>query len=168
MIDEKVFRDAWALLCDRFGRQPSTPLMLAYYKTLNDRMTTAQFKASAQRIFVEREFFPRPADFLGDDTKASALEQWEQVQDLMRGFGNREALNAESKRVVLMLGGESKLRSTPLDAMQYVRRDFLALYGDAAEVAQREAGGRIEATREGRQIAESLVPRLLSDGNDAA
>lgn len=160
MIDEKTFRDAWALLCDRFSKQPSTPLMLAYYKTLTERMDTQQFKLAAQRIFEEREFFPRPADFLEGarpDPVASALEQWEQVLDLMRGFGNRERLTAESRRVVALLGGEQKLRNTDLDAIQYVRRDFMELYGDAVQVSQREAGGRIEPTKESLRLTAEIM-----------
>jgi hypothetical protein len=176
MLDQKVFRDAWALLCDRFGRERSTPLMLAYYKTLSPSMTTDQFRAACQRIFVEREFFPRPADFLEavrPDPKASALEQWEQVHELMRGYPAN--LSAEARRVVAMLGGEHKLRMTPLDAIQYVRRDFMELYGDAVQVALREAGNRVLPTPEGSAITAALMEgsdavRRLRSGNvdDAA
>jgi hypothetical protein len=173
MIDEKVFRDSWALLCDRFGREQSKPLMLAYYRAISPQLTTDQFKAACQRIFVEREFFPRPADFLADarpDPKAEALEQWEQVQALMKG--EPANLSPEAKRVVNMLGGERKLRMTDLDAIQYVRRDFMELYDDAVEVARREAGGRILPTPEGNAITQALmdgtIGRQLSAGHDEA
>lgn len=160
MISDKLFRDSWALLCDRFSKQPSTPLMLAYYKTLSPQMSDEQFKAAAQRIFVEREFFPRPADFLDGvrvDPRAEALEQWEQVHELMRGFPVREKLTEEAKRCIRMLGGEHKLRNTDLDAVQYVRRDFLELYADAADIARREAGNRIAPTAEGLRLTDEIM-----------
>jgi hypothetical protein len=135
VIDEKVFGAAWTLLCERFNRPSSLPLMTAYYKAISPQLSTAQFEAAVQRIFVDREFFPRPADFLAEvrpDPKADALEQWVQVHELMRGFGDRHALDPAATRAVAMLGGISKLRNTPLDAVQWVRRDFLQLYGDVA------------------------------------
>jgi hypothetical protein len=173
MIDERVFQASWVLLCDRFGREQSNPLMLAYYRAISPHLTTDQFKAACQRIFVEREFFPRPADFLADarpDPKAEALEQWEQVQALMKG--EPATLTMEARRVVGMLGGEYKLRMTNLDAVQYIRRDFMELYGDAVEVARREAGGRILPTPEGNAITAALMNgatgRQLSAGHDDA
>ena len=160
MVDETTFKDTWALLCDRFGRQPSTPLMLAYYRTLSPRLTTEQFRAAAQHVFEIREFFPRPADFLEagqPDAEAAALEQWELVQDLMRGFGDRSRLSEESKRVIGILGGETKLHNTQLDAVQYVRRDFLELYGDAVQIMRREAGERIAPTPESLRLTARIM-----------
>jgi hypothetical protein len=158
MINEATFQAAWVLLCERFNREPSDALMQAYYKVLSPAMSTAQFEAACQRIFVEREFFPRPADFLAEvrtDPAVEATAQWEQVHEMMRGFPAQ--LSAESRRVVGMLGGETKLRNTPIDAIQYVRRDFLQLYGDVAALAQREQGDRIEPTREGLRLTAEIM-----------
>jgi hypothetical protein len=163
VIDETVFKDTWALLCDRFNRAPSTPLMLAYHGTLKHRLTTEQFKAAAQKIFEEREFFPRPADFLEagqPDLEAAALEQWEVVQDVMRGFGGHDRLTEEARRVMSLLGGETKLRNTQLDSVQYVRRDFLQLYGDAVQVARREGGERIAPTAESLRLTAQIMEQL--------
>ena len=160
MIDEKVFRDSWVLLCERFGRQHSGPLMMAYYGCISPKMTTEQFKAAARKAFEDREYFPRPADFLETvkpDRTADALQQWELVQLLMQGYGTPESLSLEARRVVRLLGGETKLRNTPLDSVQWVRRDFLKLYGDACEVAEREAGHRIEATPEGNRLTAEIM-----------
>jgi hypothetical protein len=155
MIDEKVFRDSWALLCERFGKEPSLPLMTAYYKAISPQLSTAQFEAACDRIFMEREFFPRPADFLAEvrpDPKADALEQWEQVQELMRG--ETADLDPTAKRVVRALGGTAKLRNTSLDAVQYVRRDFMALYAD---LSTNHDTARIEPTAEGLRLTARIM-----------
>lgn len=160
MIDDVVFKNTWALLCDRFGKTPSTPLMIAYYETLSPVMSTEQFRAAAQHVFENREFFPRPVDFIVPTqltVQQEALTQWEQVHDMMRGFGSYSSLTAEAQRVVRMLGGEQKLRMTNMDAVQYVRRDFMELYGDTVEIARREAGNRIEPTRESLQITAAIM-----------
>lgn len=163
-IDEKVFKDTWALLCDRFNREPSTPLMLAYYRTLSGRMTTAEFRAAAQAVFEEREFFPRPADFLEaarPDPKAEAMDQWELVQKLMKGDVDTTALSEEGRRVVRMLGGASQLRDTQLDALPFVRRDFMQLYGDAVEIARREQRPSLAAGPEAKKIAATVNLRAM-------
>lgn len=169
MIDETVFKNTWTLLCERFGKEPSRLMMKAYYRSLTNRMETVEFQAAASRLFDSAEFFPRPDDFLPDEAtdEASALEAWEGVHRLMRGFCSTDELDPEARRVVRLMGGERKLRNTPLDQVQWVRRDFLKLYGDAVAIAGRENGRRIEPTPEGRRITEELVgPKLLDDPDD--
>lgn len=160
MIEEKVFKDGFALICERFGKVPSPPLVMAYYQSLNSRMDTAQFRAAAQRIFEENEFFPKPADFYAAHTvsKAEGLEQWELVSDVMRGFMpiTHFALTEETRRVIRLLGGESKLRNTQMEQVQFVRRDFLQLYGDASEISRREQGPQLMGGREARKIAAAV------------
>lgn len=142
MIDRHEFSKAWALLCERFGKQTSDILFVAYYDALTDRMSTEEFRAAAQRVFEEREFFPRPVDFLqaGRDTRAEALAQWELAQSVIAGNRGYEVLNAEARRVLLMLGGASELGRANLDQVPFIRREFFQLYGDAADIARREAG----------------------------
>lgn len=159
MIDQTKFKSAWALLCERFGRTPSRPLMVTYYRSLSPRMTTEQFEVAAQRLFDGAEFFPRPDDFAeagGANPEAVALEQWELVQDLMRGF-EVNGLTAESQRIIRMLGGEYELRMTPLDRVPFVRRDFLQLYGEAAEIARRANMPRLDATAQGDELAAAAL-----------
>jgi hypothetical protein len=169
MLDQAIFKSAWAILCERFDRQRSDTLMMAYYKVLAPQLSTSQFQAACARIFVDREFFPRPADFLAEvrpDPKADALEQWVQVHELMRGFGDRHALDPAATRAVAMLGGMSKLRNTPLDSVQWVRRDFLQLYGDVAHqplIAPTPEGLRLTA----RIMDEAPIPHGAAFAREA-
>jgi hypothetical protein len=159
MIEQSVFKDTWAVLCERFNRDYSPAMATAYYQSLSARLDTEQFKAGVQRVFEQNEFFPKPADFFEvRDIKAESLEQWELISDVMRGFTPiaSPALTEESRRVVRLLGGESKLRNTQLDEVQFVRRDFLQLYGDASEIADREHDRRISGGREARKIAAAV------------
>lgn len=159
MIDQSVFKTTWALLCERFNRQHSDPLMLAYYKTLSEQMSTDQFRAASQMIFEEREFFPRPADFLErarPSIEAECMSQWEAVQGWISG-GSAVGVNEESQRVVRMLGGRHQLGMTNVDSLPFVRKEFFQLYGDAATVARRESGERIAPTAESLQITAALM-----------
>lgn len=162
MIGREVFDDAWALLCERFNREPSRALAVAYYKILSPQMDSEEFRAAANRIFRGHEFFPRPDDFLeAEDADTRALTAWEQVHRLMQGFATAEQLDPEARRAVRLLGGERKLRNTPLDAVQYVRRDFLKLYGEAAVIAQREDGGQIEVGEEAKRLAAGVDLNMI-------
>ncbi len=162
-IDEAVFRDGWAFLCDRFSREPSKPVMAAYYRSLTERMTTEEFRTACQVVFEQREFFPRPADFLEavrPDPKAEAMEQWEQVQILMHGNGGYR-LTAEGQRVVRLLGGETRLKQTTHDQTPFLRREFLQLYGAALEIARREERPQLEAGPEAKKIAAGVHLKAL-------
>lgn len=162
-IDEKAFKDGWALLCDRFNREPSKPVMAAYYQTLSAKLTTEEFRIACQVVFEQREFFPRPADFLEavrPDPKAEAMEQWEEVQKLMRGNGGWE-LTDEGQRVVRLLGGETHLKQTTRDQTPFVRREFLQLYGDALEIARREERPQLKAGPEAKRIAAGVNLKAL-------
>lgn len=164
MIDERVFKDAWALLCERFNKVPSDMLTASYYSVLSPRMTTEQFRSAALGVFTSNEFFPKPADFFPQrDTTAESLEQWEVVNEVMRGFLSTTSsrLTDETRRVIRLLGGESKLRSTQIDEIQFVRRDFMALYGDAVAVAQREETQQLRGGPEARKIAASVAVKVL-------
>jgi hypothetical protein len=155
MLDQAIFKSAWAILCERFDRQRSDTLMMAYYKVLAPQLSTSQFQAACARIFVDREFFPRPADFLAEvrpDPRLAATTQWEAVQELMRG--ETADLDPTAKRVVRALGGTAKLRNTSLDAVQYVRRDFMALYAD---LSTNHDAARIEPTAEGLRLTARIM-----------
>lgn len=160
MIDEQVFKDSWALLCERFNREPSRALALAYYRELSPRMDTERFKEGCNRIFRSNDFFPKPDDFLEratEDRRADALESWESVQRVMHGHATLESLNPEARRAVGMLGGSRKLQNTMLDEVQYVRRDFLEIYGDVVAIAEREEGRRIAGTPEAKRITDAVM-----------
>ena len=131
MIDEGVFRDEWTVLCERFGKDRSRLIARRYFEYLTERLTTEEFVAAAKHLFAAREFFPRPVDFVsaaGADQR-DALRDWELCQAVMEG--GRDALlqmSDEGQRVARLLGGREKLRMTRVDKIDFVRRDFLALY----------------------------------------
>lgn len=79
MIDATVFTREMALICERFDRRMSKPVMTRYYETLSARLDTIQFELAARRVFDEETFFPSPQAFLsklGDSVEASAEEEW--------------------------------------------------------------------------------------------
>lgn len=166
MIDEKVFKDGWALICERFGREPSHPLMMAYYQSLSPKMSTEQFQNAARRVFEQNEFFPKPADFLEvtkPDTAAEAVDQWEHVNDVMRGFlpAASPKLTEESRRIIRMLGGESELHRTNVDHVHHVRRQFMQFYGGSEATEFRETQQRLTPGAEASKIAAAVTVKEL-------
>lgn len=159
MIDQHEFRNQWTLLTERFGRDPGDAVAAAYYEILSSEMDTESFRAASRHVFRHREFFPRPIDFIDatrPDIEAEALEQWELAPAATHDAGARSRLTKEARRVVDLLGGFDVFRQTSPDKLSHVRREFMQLYGKAAEVARREASRQLEATPDAKRIAETV------------
>lgn len=160
VIDQNVFKQAWALLSERFGREQSDILMKAYYDDLSPDMDTESFRRAVRHVFRNREFFPRPIDFIDavrPDVEAEALGQWELAPAAVHDANARGRLTKEARRVIDLIGGFDVFRQTPPDGMSYVRREFMQLYGKAVEIARREAGERIPPSPEAKRMTEAAM-----------
>lgn len=137
MIDRQVFVRELTMLCERFERALTEPVMARYYEILSRALTTEQFEAAAVRAFGESTFFPSPAQLidyaLGSVDDAAELEWLE----LMRAIqDNRRAQLTDAGRAALAaIGGSWALQSEPSDRL---RRAWLPAYVAAAR-AQRAA-----------------------------
>lgn len=160
MIDQNVFKQAWAVLCERFGREQSDILMKAYYDDLSPDLDTNSFRRAVRYVFRNREFFPRPIDFIDavrPDVETEALEQWELAPAAVNSADARRRLTKEARRVIDLIGGFDVFRQSPPEQLRHVRREFMQLYGKAAEIARREDGGRIPAGPEAKRITEAAL-----------
>ncbi len=173
MIDQDVFNIEWAVICERCNRDPSQVLAARYYQSLSPRMTTDEFRVAARVVFEECEFLPPVAAFIAairPSVEAEALEQWERCEHVMGG--SKQALMRMSptgRRTVQLLGGIDRLRNTKLDEIQFVRRDFLKLFGDAEEIHRRETEPTaLPVSDEAKGILASAVPALLGGAVDAS
>ena len=135
MIDSEVFSKAFALICERFNRDVSLDLSGYYHREISERMDTEQFRAACKRILNTGHFFPSPEDFWGGaSNEAAALDQWDLCQRVMEGEWHiLDHMSPAGQRVVALLGGPSRLGQTPPDSIPFVRKEFLAMYGDIPE-----------------------------------
>lgn len=144
MIDPDVFAREMGVLEDRFPGERSDEVLQRYYRVLNRQMETGEFVEACERLFVEREHFPRPVDFLeatGRDPEAEALEQWELVREAMTRSrdGLPDEATDETRRLVAKEGGLRRMGQMKLDEVQFVEKRFKADYGTlAASRDQRE------------------------------
>lgn len=162
MIDQGVFKNEWAILCERFNRQHSAPIAARYYQHLSERMDTEQFRAASLRVFGFNEFFPTPEDFVTKITgteDAEALDQWELCLRVMEGERHiLDRMSPDGQRIIALLGGVDRLGQTPLDSVPFVRKDFLAMFSDAKAVT--DSGQRLigpEVTPESRRIVKDVM-----------
>lgn len=140
-LDPGVFKNEWTVLCERFGREPSSLVAKRYYAWLKERLSTEQFVAGTRRIFAEREFFPRPVDFMppGGSVEVAATEAWEAVVPLLRntrlGTG---ALSEPARRAVQVMGGLERIGASVGD-LPFRRREFMEFYRQFADAALRDS-----------------------------
>ena len=168
MIDQDVFNIEWAVICERCNRDPSQVLAARYYQSLSPRMTTDEFRVAARVVFEECEFLPPVAAFIEairPSVEADAMEQWELCEHVMSGSTTAlERMSPAGRRTVGLLGGMDRLRNTRLNDVQFVRRDFMKLFGDAEEIHRREKQAELPAPAEASQIVGELVPGLIGNG----
>lgn len=136
MIDPGVFKNEWAMLCERFrmtgDREPSQPMVRRYFEYLNARMDTEAFVEAATRVYAEAEFFPKPADFLPSKGNRAAL-QWEQVHGMLSNSAQSlDALDPVAKRCVRSMGGLFQIGSD-IKALDFKRKAFTELYAELGD-----------------------------------
>lgn len=169
MIDEGIFRNEWAVLCERFGKYDGSRVIAKrYFEHLSPRLSTEEFVSAARKLFAESEFFPKPADFVeavGRGGRALAEADWEHAHALMWGDDSAyEKLSEEGKRAVKLMGGRYRLKSTHVDEAKWRRREFLELH-EYAGAPEREAlppmtdGGR-------KLIRDAMAGRLNGRGGE--
>lgn len=138
MIDDGVFRNWWADLCERFRMTgedaPSQRQMKRYYRYLSARMDTDDFEAAAEAVWAEREFFPRPADFVEaarGDAESAAMDAWERVLEMAKNWRSAapaEELGRAGRKALAQVGGIKKLALSDRSDLDFRRRDFLDAY----------------------------------------
>jgi hypothetical protein len=138
MIDEGIYNNEWVLLCERFRltgeKEPSRMMRKRYFEYLDRRIDTAEFQKSCRRIYAEAEFFPRPIDFVPNQSgKRCALEQWEKLLPLLRNSSSPlDSLDEPAKRAVRAMGGLSNI-GRDAEALHFRRSEFADLYESFAE-----------------------------------
>ena len=172
MIDTKEFNRAWKTLCRRLNRDLDAEEAADYRAWLSERMDTDQFLEAARHLWATCKFFPEPAAFIEaiqPRVEAEALAQWELCEQVMAGSTKALVrMSSAGRRTVGLLGGMDTLRNTKLDETQFVRRDFLKLFGDAEEVHRRETqAAALPVSDQAKEILAAAVPALLGGGIDA-
>lgn len=138
MIDEKIYRDEWTLLCERFrmtgDKEPSAEMMRRYYNHLTRHLDTETFQRQCERIYVENRFFPDPPDFIpARSADVRAVEQWEQVNKLLRNAASPlDSLDEPARRAVYAMGGLGRIGSD-VDTLDFRRKDFMEFYVQFSE-----------------------------------
>lgn len=165
MIDQDVFQIEWAILCERFNKEPSVVLASRYYQALSPEMTTEEFKAASVSVFRSREFFPRPDDFLeavqGTAEEAAATD-WELVERAMRGSTRALPLVSEAGRKALTLvGGLDVLRNMDIADIPFRRQEYFRLHPHAQQIAKREERLALPPmSDEAARLIRAAMPRL--------
>lgn len=132
MIDKKIFVQEMAVLCDRFGRELTQPVLDRYYESLSEKLNTQQFKTASKSIFIEEEFFPSPQKFFQKvlaNTEDLAVLEWERVLNAAAQANYDIELTEAGKKAVRALGGISAIGRADLEfAVPRIRKEFIQSY----------------------------------------
>jgi hypothetical protein len=177
MIDKPTFSYWLALIGDRMTppKVLTPPTIAEYYKLLSPRMETAEFVATATKLFAEATYFPKPAEFL--PPQAPNLEA-AAVYDKLRALAERSTLGSYWRREVIQekigypaavafsaVGGNDRFRTCEAADEHWLRRDFIAAYTEAQQYdAHAEDVGKAIAAATGKDYFRSdRRPTSLAD-----
>jgi hypothetical protein len=136
MIDQGIFGKEITILCERFDRALTKPVMARYYEILTVQMDTAQFEMASRRIFAEETFFPSPATFIEKalgSIKNNAELEWLRLMEAQTK-NERCELSQSGRRALTAIGGTWALRNVTNSSR--LHSDFLSSY-QAAELERR-------------------------------
>lgn len=141
MIDRMTFVREMVILCERFERALTDPVMGRYYEVLSQVLDTEQFELAARRAFVESAWFPSPGQLM--DYALGSIEDSAELEwlNLMRAIQeNRRATLTDAGRAALAaIGGSWALQQEPSDRL---RRAWTPAYVAAARVQRAALVGR--------------------------
>lgn len=155
-MTNEEWSDLFYKICQQFNRDMDADLAAEWLDQLEQRLSDAEIRAGVRQVIYANKYWPsikEVVDASRGDEEERALEQWEFchqiMQDSRRADSVLEKMDAEGQRVVRMMGGVRQLTRTKLDEVQWRRKEFLNLYGSAAEAAERDQLPPM--TDEGRQ-----------------
>lgn len=162
---DEAFGDWWAVLSDRFSREPSQATTRFYHRVLQAALTVHQLDEAMARVAYSGQFFPSPEEIVqavGGSDEATALRQWELCERAVRGLDpDLSRLSESGRRAVRLIGGLRHLRGMQESDLPFRRKEFLGLFKQADEITQREQQALPEWTPEGR----ATMRRLLTDAD---
>lgn len=132
MIDKTIFAAEWSLLEQRFDVSKGARVVDAYYEFLNGAMDTEAFLLAARSVFVSREFFPRPIDFI----EVGVEDLWQRVIEAISVYeppnfpGGRifQELPQAAQDAIRTIGGLNSARAIWQDSPLRLRGAFMRAY----------------------------------------
>lgn len=171
MIDEGVFKNEWADLCERFRLtgedEPSQRQMKRYYSYLSERMDTDSFREASEAVWARREFFPKPTDFVEavqGDAEERAHEVWDAVLEMASDWRNArpsEVLDEAGQKALRQVGGVKKLALMDKADLDFRRKDFIAAYRVTSSRSE-ATGDLVPMTDDGEQLVEDAMAGRLN------
>jgi len=135
MLDKTKFAEMMTMLCEVFGKEPTKPLIAAYYMALKD-MTQQELERAIEGILTKKfNKMPLPAEileFIHGNLEDRAMLALEKVERAMRDVGGYRSVVFDDPVIHMVIesfdGGWPGLCAIPEREWKFARKDFLKLY----------------------------------------
>lgn len=156
MIDKDVFATGMGLLCGAFNRTLDAAVSRAYYGTLGQRMTTAEFEAAVQKCLADDTFWPSPAVLLAKvqtDPMQGGAAALEHVNRVLSAHGGHRYLthatyhaefDGPTRAAISAVGGLAEITGTTIERHPGMVRKFATAYASALAGPKRLASPPID------------------------
>lgn len=170
MIDKDQFAIGMGLLGGAFSRDLDAAVSAAYYRILNQRLTTEQFVRSVELTLESERYWPSPAVLLekvGAMSTDDAERALRAVNALIGKHGGVQfvpyaafnELDAATKAAVLEVGGLAKIAGTSEEKWPALSRKFAEAYRRALDVPRLLPPAPAEPDARAEQLVSDLAER---------
>lgn len=166
--DRSEFATAMQTLAAAFGKEPSKPLLEAYWMVLGE-LPIDGFKRAVSSALRSCKFMPSPAElreFAGDESIGlRAIRAWQAVRRAIREHGIYSAVSFDDPAInaaVRAVGGWRRLCSEDSEQMdRFVSREFDRLYREFSTSDLRPGEA---ASLHGLRLDDAPAPKLVLTG----
>lgn len=178
MIDREMFKQQFALLADRIGRELAGPTQVEYYRQLSTELTTEQFLGAMTLMLRtwtgEYRVWPSPQQIIEKIRPVaaptlSALEVFEKVLSAMTNTRlpvnerrhNVQALGASAMRAFLAAGGNRDFVDVLEKDVPWLRKRFVEAYEESCQHADAEQAAYVALGDADQRL--QLMARSIAD-----
>lgn len=127
--DRSKFVHIVAGLAEHYNQEISAPGLDLWWAAMA-HWTLDDFTEAANILVRRCKFMPRAADFedMRRHSVMPATEAWGKVLELLPGAYREGGVDELTDKAVGMLGGYRELAMSPIDSLDFKRRDFVEAY----------------------------------------
>lgn len=158
MLNDAQFLEGMKDLMDAFKDFDCPPDTVELYRRyLAPRLTPQEWRSAIDLHIVQGKWFPKVSEIndavltLHNQGRPSAAERWGQLLELA-SQGAPEPTDLPTKRALTVVGGWHAFQFEPETDLNFRRKEFERVYGEAMAEEDRSALLGIEGAQEQRQL----------------
>jgi hypothetical protein len=156
-MDKKIFAQGMAVLAAAYPDYPVKKETMKVYQEALSNLNPIEFEQAVWAHINLHKWFPKVSEIkeqvlrLRNKGRPSAAERWGQLL-AMAGGGGLGPMDVPTKRALGTLGGWSVFQFTPIEELNFRRKEFERTYTEALQEQDRDVLLGLEGHQEQKQV----------------